>query len=105
MSTNYPNYYGTGRDITRLGTFRTILTLEIDEPRKPKRGLSKQSNDANSRFLIPSPISRSSKISPQPAPTRTINHQIVLLYGQYHALRQERRRRQYSDIFRRPYIR
>ena len=34
-----------------------------------------------------------------------MNHQIVLLYGQYHTLRRGRRRRQYSDILRRPYIR
>jgi hypothetical protein len=31
-----------------IGTFRTRLTLEINEPHKPKGGLSKQSNDANS---------------------------------------------------------
>ena len=57
-----------------IGTFRIILTLEVDGPRKLKRRLSKQSNDANSRFLILLPISKLLKFTSLPTPTRTMNH-------------------------------
>ena len=69
------------RVIQVIGTFRIILTLEVDEPRKLKRRLSKQSNDANSRFLILLPISRSLKFTSLLTPMRIMNYQIVLLYG------------------------